>query len=1164
MTEQSFIGWFTRICEPNNVLFGILQYLLAISPRNSYLDMHTLLLLIELECMSTNKYFHASESKHDILAKYFSKVRLSACSEIDTKYVNILLKSVTFIFECDIVLIDMRNCKTHIISRNSGYTVKLGKCMFLLQLSDDLFQSCTLGSDIINVLKCCKLDYSVISSGLTLSVDSSLPDIILEPAIGLNGVCHTGIDETLRLGSLFSEIRNFKNKYSSNFVFLHNNINSYRNKHTLASDIVCNNLTDLVFYSETKLDDTFMKHVFKLDGFDLYRQDNTVNSGGLLCHMRSDIPHCRMTDFECNVNGFETLVIKVIIGPVETLFVAFYKHPFLLDDLFKQYFCKVADNVFRYFTDVVFIGDGNCSPSRCSIINELCELYGLTNIVEGPTCFKSQRNPTSIDVILVNNPRKYAGTLNTTFELSDFHNMIGAATRRFAPSSKPFPIKYRSYRRFEESQFLYDLQSAPFHVADIFDDIEDRAWYTSNLLSFTLDSHAPMKTKWIKKKSAPFMNSALRKEIFTRNMARNNFFKYGKSHWDAYRRKRNSLTACRKRSIKNYFIKHGDVHSKRFWPTVSPFLSDKRKGGSNCISLNENGHIINEPKKVAEIFNQHYSTIASTIGFDDQITSVEDAIEKHKNHPSIVKIREKYPDLMQNFNFKTVGCDAVQLYLKKFDPKKATGYDGIPGRIIKLAHCELASPLTKLINCSIENNSFPDLMKYAEINPVYKKEDRLIKNNYRPVSVLTGFSKVFEYVMNDQLVEYFMDIFNSMLSAYRKGYSCQSVLLKLIEDSKSKIDIGMFVGLLLQDLSKAFDCLPHGLIIAKLYAYGLSMSSCEMIASYLKNRKQRVNISSFKSPWTEILKGVPQGSVLGPLLFNVFVNDLFYFIERSDLYNFADDNSLSCASYSLNHLMCNLEHDSNICINWYKMNGMEAAPSKFHFIVMSPKPINTVKLNVYGNVFIESESVVKALGVYIDNNLNFHAHTKHLCLKASRQLNAFSRISRYLNVQAKKLIFRSFIMSNFDYCSLVWHFCGKKNNSKMERIQKRALSIVFNDFDADYDELLIKMETNSILQTRLNRIAIEVYKSINALNPSYIRSIFEIKNISYELRDSSRLDQPLKQTTNFGLRSINYLGSKIWNNLPLNIKNSPDLISLKRGLRGWSGIDFESNEVYFV
>lgn len=1149
------------------MLLSILEYLLAMSPRNSYLDVNSLLLLIELECTSTKKYFctpdTGPDSKYDSLVKYFYEMRNSTFSELDAECIITILKCVRSVFDCDIVFIDTLDSKSYVLCRNNGSTLDLCNCMFLLKLSDGLFQACTLCPDIVCVLRRSNIDCSIISSGMAVNSDSSMPET--EPTIGSSSTCHTtNIGECQMTESLYPEIRNFKYKFSSNFVFLHNNINSYRNKHTLASDILCNNLADLVFYSETKLDGTFMKHVFELDGFDLYRQDYTISSGGLLCHMRSDIPHCRMTNLEFNTEGFESLVIKVIIGSFDTLFVAFYRHPFLSDELFKQYFCKIADNAFGCFTDVVFIGDGNCSPSRCSIISDLCELYGLTNIVEGPTCFKSQTNPTPIDVILVNNPRKYVGTLNSNFELSDFHNMIGAATRRFAPNSKPFPINYRSYRKFDESLFLYDLQCAPFHVADIFDDIEDRAWFTSNLLSFTLDSHAPMKKKWVKKKSAPFMNSALRKAIFSRNMARNNFMRFGKSHWDIFRRKRNSLTACRKKSIKNYFIKYGDVHTKRFWPTVSPFLSDKRKGGNNSISLNENGQIINEPQKVAEIFNQHYSTIASTIGFNDQITSVEDAIEKHKNHPSIVKIREKHPDLMQAFNFKTVSCDSVELYLKKFDPKKATGYDGIPGRIIKLAHLELSGPLTKLINFSIENKTFPDLMKFAEINPVYKKDDRLVKNNFRPVSVLTGFSKIFEYVMNDQLVEYFMHIFNSMLSAYRKGYSCQSVLLKLIEDSKSKIDIGMLVGLLLQDLSKAFDCLPHGLIIAKLHAYGLSMSSCEFVASYLKNRKQRVNISSFKSDWIEILKGVPQGSVLGPLLFNVFVNDLFYFIERTDLYNFADDNSLSCASYSLDQLMCNLEHDSKICINWYKMNGMEASPSKFHFIVMSPKPLNSVRLNVYDNVFIESETVVKALGVYIDCNLNFHTHAKQLCLKASRQLNAFSRISRYLSVQAKKLIFRSFIMSNFDYCSLVWHFCGKKNNSKMERIQKRALSIVFDDFDADYDELLNRMETNSILQTRIKRIAIEVYKSINGLNPSYLRSIFEIRNIPYVLRDSSRLDQPLKQTTNYGLRSINYLGSKIWNTLPMHIKNSPDIISLKLALRGWSGVDIESSETSFV
>ena len=228
---------------------------------------------------------------------------------------------------------------------------------------------------------------------------------------------------------LFPDLVDFRNKHTSNFVFLHNNLNSYRHKHAYTTDILCNGLADLVIFSETKLDDTFLKNEFEIDGFSLYRQDYTERSGGLLCHMRSDIPHCRLSNFEVNVQGFESLILKVVIGVTETVFVAFYKHPFLLDDLFKQYFCTVADNLLKSFTDIVFIGDGNCCPKRCSVISDLCELYGLKNLVDGPTCFKSKVNPSSIDVILVTNPRKYIDVLNSRFELSGFHNIVHAARR---------------------------------------------------------------------------------------------------------------------------------------------------------------------------------------------------------------------------------------------------------------------------------------------------------------------------------------------------------------------------------------------------------------------------------------------------------------------------------------------------------------------------------------------------------------------------------------------------------------------------------------------------------------------------------------------------------------------------------------------------------------
>ena len=164
--------------------------------------------------------------------------------------------------------------------------------------------------------------------------------------------------------------------------------------------------------------------------------------------------------------------------------------------------------------------------------------------------------------------------------------------------------------------------------------------------------------------------------------------------------------------------------------------------------------------------------------------------------------------------------------MKQFDIKKATGYDNIPGEIIRLAHKELSVPFANLINTSLSRNIFADVMKCAEVSPIFKKDDNLLKGNFRPVSILTSISKIYENVLNHQLLGHFYAIFNDLLSAFRKGHSCQSLLLKFVEDMKNALDQKHAVGALFMDLSKAFDCLPHGLLVAKLHAYGLSPAAC--------------------------------------------------------------------------------------------------------------------------------------------------------------------------------------------------------------------------------------------------------------------------------------------------------------------------------------------------
>ena len=195
------------------------------------------------------------------------------------------------------------------------------------------------------------------------------------------------------------------------------------------------------------------------------------------------------------------------------------------------------------------------------------------------------------------------------------------------------------------------------------------------------------------------------------------------------------------------------------------------------------------------------------------------------------------------------------------------------------------------------------------------------------------------------------------------------------------------------------------------------------------------------------------------------------------------------------------------------------------------------------------------LGVTIDDNLNFNEHISVCCTKAARQLNALARFDKYLDVRSRRTIYNSFIMSNFNYCSLVWHFCGKTNNQKLEKIQERALRILYDDHTSTYDELLEKAGTNTLLINRLRILALTVFKSLNALNPPCLNDIFSKKCVPYRMRDSSIIEQPKRRTTTFGLRSFSYVGAKMWNELPTYLKETTDLNHFKSLLDTWNGPD---------
>ena len=267
-------------------------------------------------------------------------------------------------------------------------------------------------------------------------------------------------------------------------------------------------------------------------------------------------------------------------------------------------------------------------------------------------------------------------------------------------------------------------------------------------------------------------------------------------------------------------------------------------------------------------------------------------------------------------------------------------------------------------------------------------------------------------------------------------------------------------------------------------AYGLDISDCHLVASYLSNRKQRVKPGNARSKWVALSKGVPQGSILGPFLFNIFVNDMYIFMDECILYNYADDNSLSCIAPTIDAVISNLQADGNKAIKWFTDNGMQATPEKFQFMMISRDEDSSLTLN--DSTVIVSEDHVKVLGVVIDSKLNFSLHVSAICNKASRQLNALARISNYLDVSTRRAIYDSFVASNFNYCPPVWHFCGATNNSKLEKIQERCLRIIYKDNESPYETLLETTNTTSLVVSRLRLILLEVYKSLHQLNAKCI------------------------------------------------------------------------------
>ena len=287
---------------------------------------------------------------------------------------------------------------------------------------------------------------------------------------------------------------------------------------------------------------------------------------------------------------------------------------------------------------------------------------------------------------------------------------------------------------------------------------------------------------------------------------------------------------------------------------------------------------------------------------------------------------------------------------------------------------------------------------------------------------------------------YLNKILSKWQCGFRQGYSTQHCLLIMTEKWRQCLDKGGISGALLTDLSKAFDCLLHDLLIAKLAAYGFDYDSLVFIQSYLSERQQRTKVNNAYSTYSDILYGVPQGSILGPLLFNIYISDMFYDIDKCGIASYADDNTPYISDFNLEEVIQKLELTTNNLFEWFKNNHMKANADKCHLLVTRDTDV-TAKI---GEFDVKNSREEKLLGVKIDSKLSFENHVSSLCKKASQKLHALARVVNFMDLAKRKSLMKAFITSQFNYCPLIWMFHSRQLNNRINKTQERALKELRN------------------------------------------------------------------------------------------------------------------------